>query len=242
MKARQFGLFDDGQCTYQSHQPFSWNGAVQKTPFGAAAYVGAGTPRPPATGRIGGFFGVPNGRTWSQLFAIRVYATAAEVPYDLNAQDVIQVRDELGGGYAAWGRHDLLQFRLSPLKVECPFGPVFARRISNSEAKEVANSYVPTEYRDAYVTPSASQIALWDLTGSWADEYRGPLQFHYERVLIQGSREQLLCPGAILPGWSFEHDELEYTGILETLTTSDGRPFATRLSQLQQLHRDVANV
>lgn len=223
-------LFDNGRDTFRALREFAWRGSVAQTPWGVAAYIGPGDAPKPATGREPHpFFGVANGRTWQYLFARAVYADANDVPYELNYQDVVQVREDLGGGFTSYGRHDLGKRPTTNLL----FGRVVVRRLSVSEAlSSVAVKSVPAEFSDARVTPRGSQISLWETTAHWGDEYRGDAKFVFAHVSICGTRAQLHCPGIILPGWTLENNETAtFAGTLETIRDSVG-VFAKRLCNL----------
>jgi hypothetical protein len=144
-------LIDDGKQTFWSLKSFDWEGPTVETPWGIAAYTKDDTPKEMATGRVGGWFGVANGRTWSQVSPIAVEADPANVSFNINAEDIVEVDQAFGGGYVGYGRHDFL-FRND--NIVCPFGVVFQRRISNEEAK------------DAGKDVNLAKV-------SWYEEYRG---------------------------------------------------------------------
>lgn len=194
MKTR---LIDDGRKTYYGHKAFTWDGKTTETPFGVAAYVSPGNPERMATGRVGHpWFGNANGRTWAQLQPYVIHATPEACKYDINAQDIIEVNETLGGGYLSYGRHDMRGGK----KTHCPLGSVFKVRMSNSEAFHAAN--------DRPDVLEGHEYRLWDITRHWAGLYEGNHDFTHTTKKIHGTREQLKIAGNDLKpaGWTLDNN------------------------------------
>lgn len=207
-------LIDDGRMAYSAINDFEWNGPVQETPWGSAAYVGENAPESMATGRDGGWFGVANGRTWSQICPIPVQDTP-DIGWDINSEDIYAVTPEFGGGYVAYGRHDIGTYR------PCPFGELHTRRISVGEACQC--DILKTVFID-------HTGYTFDTLQSWYEEYTGDGNFTLKTETITGTRAELGISGISLQkmGWTLENgDTARFTVTRETVSDNNGI-FATR--------------
>jgi len=190
-------LIDDGYKTYHAIKYFPWTGETCETPWGIAAYTGTAERNiKPSTGRIGGWFGTPNGRTWSQIFPIEI-SQHKNPDYDINAQDVYAVNEKFGGGYVSYGRHDFGPYR------PCPFGDLLERRISNCEAD--FTGCLPDSVSKKIVVDGT--VFCFDLIVGWADIFSGG-KFTYKKTESEiGRRDELEIPGCILFkfGWNYKN-------------------------------------
>jgi hypothetical protein len=210
---KKMDLFDDGQKTYAALNEVDWNGKIAETPFGDAAYTGSGEPPKMATARIGGWHGNANGRTWSCPYPTRVKTNPTDVPFDINAEDIVAVDKRLGGGFVEFGRHDL------HIKPEiCTFGKIHTVRISNSEAMP--------EYTGKLAGDGS--FLIFDQCRNWMDEYAGDRNFELQTETKIGTREQLKIAGMKLTkfGW-FVGDQSLYEIIEEKFIDNLG-DFAIR--------------
>lgn len=202
-------LIDDGHRVYRALNEFEWNEPVQETPWGPAAYVGEGSPRPMATGRNGGWFGTANGRTWSQIYPVTAHETP-EIGFDINSEDIYAVNPEMGGGYVAYGRHDIGPDR------SCPFGTLHARRISVGEASRCKIM------ETVFINKTGR---MFDTLRAWYDEYMGDGNFTLKTETLTGTRAELGVPGMDLQmmGWTMENnDTAKFTITRETVSDNNG--------------------
>lgn len=226
----KFLLFDDRKDTYKSLVPFEWPGEITETPWGKAAYLKDGIPEKMATGKIGGFFGSPNGKTWDSLSPRRILETPEEVAFDINSEDIFKVYPELGGGYVGYGRHD----GNFTHKDVCLLGELYSQRFSNGEAFKLALiSLNLSDLRKSMFGPNTS--ITFDLVDSWHKQYKGSYQWRKSEETLQGTRSELKMPGGNLPNWSMATDVTERYRVLFETIFSDNVPFAIRKIPIEKL-------
>lgn len=232
----KLNLFDTGRHTYKSLNSFKWDGPTLLTPWGVAAYIGEGAPEPIATGRIGGFFGVANGRTFNQLYPSHIFASATIVPFDINSEDVISVFENLGGGFVAYGRHDFCGAE----QICCPFGAAHVTRISNDEAMSKINyDRIVRDKNGNYHknrNDICGEVIFFNHTRHWAEMYRGDGNFKITAEIKTGTRAELGLPGIDLVGlgWSISNDHYKFLVELEYISDNLGI-FATRHKPIKRV-------